>query len=188
MGECVQVKRFTAEAEFERLADHARNAIPLFNITTDLIVGFPGESEQEWRQTLDFVARTGFGHIHIFPFSAREGTKAARLPGQVDGVTKRVRSREMHILAAELKRQELKRHLDTRVEVLWEQQINSDLGQWIGYTPHYHKITSINSQICAADISEVSIDSISVDGTMLENLTGQTQIMVDEIGQYDARI
>ena len=116
-------------AEFARLVDRARSAIPLFNITTDLITGFPGETEQEWKQTLDFVARTGFGHMHIFPFSARAGTKAARLPDQVDMATRKARSREMHALAAELKRSELAAHVGSRVDVLWEQQINPSSGQ-----------------------------------------------------------
>jgi threonylcarbamoyladenosine tRNA methylthiotransferase MtaB len=174
--------------EFARLVDKARNAIPLFNVTTDLITGFPGETEQEWRQTVDFVASTGFGHLHIFPFSARAGTKAARLPGQIDGSIKRARSREMHALAAELKQRELEQHLGNRAEVLWEQQINSHLGQWIGYTPHYHKITSMDSQIGASDISEVSIDSISGDGSMLVNELYPPQVMLDDIEQHDARI
>ncbi len=174
--------------EFARLVDKARSAIPLFNVTTDLITGFPGETDQEWRQTMDFVKSTGFGHIHIFPFSARAGTKAARLPGQINGSIKRARSREMHTLAAELKQRELEQHLGNRAEVLWEQQINSHLGQWIGYTPHYHKITSMDLQIAASDISEVSIDSISGDGSMLVNENYPPQIMLDDIEQHDARI
>lgn len=174
--------------EFARLVDKAREAIPLFNLTTDLITGFPGETEQEWHETMDFVARTGFGHIHIFPFSARAGTKAAGLPGQVDATIKKARSREMHVLAARLKQQELERHLGTRAEVLWEQQVNRDLGQWIGYTPHYHKVTSMNAQISAADISEVSIDTVSDDGSMLVSEANRNQVLVDDIGQHDARI
>lgn len=174
--------------EFARLVDKAHEAIPLFNVTTDLITGFPGESEQEWRETMDFVAKIGFGHIHIFPFSARAGTRAAGLPGQVDGTIKKARSREMHALTARLKRQELERHLGTRAEVLWEQQINRNFGQWIGYTPHYHKVTSMDTRISAADISEVCIDKVSDDGSMLVNERCQTQVGVDDIGQHDARI
>ncbi len=174
-------------AEFARLVDKAREAIPLFNVTTDLITGFPGESEQEWRQTVDFVSRTGFGHVHIFPFSARAGTRAARLPEQVDGSIKKARSREMHVLAAEIKQRELARHPGTRAEVLWEQQINSDLGQWIGYTPHYHKITSMNPGIEAASITEVSIDAVSTEGSMLINQVNRPQVAVAKIGRLDAR-
>ena len=154
-------------AEFARLVDRARSAVPGFNVTTDLITGFPGETEAEWQQTLRFVADTGFGHMHIFPFSARAGTKAARLPDQVDMAVRKARSREMHALAAELKRQELGQHLGTRVDVLWEQQLNTDTGQWVGYSPHYHKIVSTDPSIQAATISSASADAISADGAML---------------------
>jgi len=169
-------------AEFARLVDQARSALPLFNVTTDLIAGFPGETEQEWRRTMDFIASVGFGHMHIFPFSARAGTKAARLPDQLDGAVKKARSREMHALAAELKQRELSRHLGTQAEVLWEQQINADSGQWTGYTPHYHKIVSTDPAIRASTISRVSIDAVSRDATMLVNASSAApRVMLGEI-------
>ncbi|MCG6891161.1 MAG: tRNA (N(6)-L-threonylcarbamoyladenosine(37)-C(2))-methylthiotransferase MtaB [Gammaproteobacteria bacterium] len=173
-------------ADFARLVEQARRAVPLFNVTTDLITGFPGETEQEWRQTMDFIASVGFGHMHIFPFSARAGTKAARLPEQIDAALRKARSREMHVLAAELKQRALSRHIGTRVEVLWEQQINADTGQWVGYTPHYHKIISADSNIVAASISRVSVDSLSDDSTMLANGARQAQVRLAEIGQHGA--
>jgi threonylcarbamoyladenosine tRNA methylthiotransferase MtaB len=172
--------------EFARLVEQARDAIPLFNVTTDLIAGFPGETDQEWRQTMEFIASVGFGHMHIFPFSARAGTKAARLPEQIDGAVRKARSREMHALAAELKQRELSRHIGTEVAVLWEQQINVDTGQWIGYTPHYHKIISADSSIYAASISRVSVDSLSDDSTMLANSARQAQVQLAEIGHQGA--
>lgn len=174
-------------AEFARLVERARSAVPLFNVTTDIIVGFPGETEQEWRQTMKFVEQTGFGHMHIFPFSPRAGTKAVRLPGQVDAVTKKARSREMHELAAKLKHRELRAHLGNRAEVLWEQQLDCDGGLWLGYTPHYHKITSGETLIKASSISEVSIDSISADGSMLVNNSIQPQVTVADIQYHAAR-
>jgi threonylcarbamoyladenosine tRNA methylthiotransferase MtaB len=173
-------------AEFARLVDRARSAIPLFNITTDLITGFPGETEQEWKQTMDFVARTGFGHMHIFPFSARAGTKAARLPDQVDMATRKARSREMHALAAELKRSELAAHVGSRVDVLWEQQINPDSGQWIGYSPHYHKILSADSSIQPASISSVAVDALSANGSMLLSNTRAPQVELAGFGHDGA--
>ena len=169
-------------AEFARLVEQARSAVPLFNVTTDLITGFPGETDDEWRQTMDFVASVGFGHMHIFPFSARSGTKAARLPEQLGGAIKKARSREMHALAAELKQRELACHIGSEVEVLWEQQINPDSSQWIGYTPHYHKIISCDSNISASSITRVSVDALSVDATMLANHARQAQVPLAEFG------
>ena len=156
-------------AEFTRIVEKARSEIPLFNITTDIIVGFPGESEQEWQQTLDYVERTGFGHIHIFAYSPREGTRAAGLPGQIEAATKKERSQQMHHLAAQLKAKELEKHLSKTYPVLWEQQINREAGLWTGYTPHFHKIVSGDASIRARQISSVAADQISDDGLKLVN-------------------
>ncbi|MEN8260273.1 MAG: tRNA (N(6)-L-threonylcarbamoyladenosine(37)-C(2))-methylthiotransferase MtaB, partial [Pseudomonadota bacterium] len=68
--------------EFACLAEQARREIPDINITTDIIVGFPGETEEEWRSGLNFIEKIGFGHIHIFSYSKREETKAASMPEQ----------------------------------------------------------------------------------------------------------
>lgn len=130
-------------AEFERLVDKARSTIPLFNVTTDVIVGFPGETEQEWEQTLRFVERVGFGHMHIFSYSPRVGTKAAGLADQVSKVVKKERSQQLHELAHRLKLQELSRHLGNQVDVLWEAGLDKNHGDAVtGYTSHYHKIRS----------------------------------------------
>jgi len=156
-------------AEFSEIVDKARGAVPLFNITTDLIVGFPGESEAEWQQTMDYVEAIGFGHMHIFSYSRREGTKAARLPGQVDKKIRQDRSRQMHELAARLKMIELEKHVGTRCSVLWEQQVNRETNLWTGYTQHYHKIISNDARISDAKITDVSIDRVSQDGISLAN-------------------
>ncbi|TDJ28491.1 MAG: tRNA (N(6)-L-threonylcarbamoyladenosine(37)-C(2))-methylthiotransferase MtaB [Gammaproteobacteria bacterium] len=165
-------------AEFSRVVEKARSEIPLFNITTDIIVGFPGETEQEWQQTLDYVERTGFGHMHIFTYSPREGTKAAGLPGQIDKSIKKDRSRQMHELAAQLKAKELRMHLGTSCSVLWEQQINEENGLWSGYTQHYHKIVTDDSSIRETNITDVTVDKVSGDGLSLVNLDRLKEISV----------
>ncbi len=133
-----RMSRRCKTAEFERLAEKARSEVPLFNITTDLIVGFPGESDREWQQTLRFVERVGFGHMHIFPFSPRAGTKAASLPDPVPETVKKERSREMHELAFGMKLKELRKHLNRQQSVLWESENES--GTTMGYTAYYHRI------------------------------------------------
>ncbi len=154
-------------AEFERLVDRARGAVANFNVTTDIITGFPGETEDEWQQTLRFVDKVGFGDMHIFPFSPRAGTKAARLPEQIDTNTRKARSRELHQLAAELRRRELEALVGTRAEVLWERRLGEGTGAWVGYTPHYHKIASDDATLAASTISEVGLDALADDGSML---------------------
>ena len=156
-------------AEFSRIVNKARDCNPLFNITTDLIAGFPGETEDEWKQSMDFVEATGFGHMHIFPFSAREGTKAARLPDQLNGDIKKRRSQEMHALAAKLKREALDQHLDTFEEVLWERRVNESQDLWQGYTRHYHKILTHDSSIQSSDISTIQIANVNKDLMLVTN-------------------
>jgi len=126
-------------AEFEQLAARAREAAPGFNLTTDIIVGFPGETDAEWRQTMDAVERIGFGHLHIFAYSPRAGTRAATMPDQVTADTKRARGRELHALGQRLKRAALERQVGRTLPVLIEGPFNdpSAAGDGAGYTPNY---------------------------------------------------
>ncbi len=128
--------------EYAELVSAARNQVPDFNVTTDIIVGFPGESETDWRQTLDYVEGIGFGHLHIFPYSPRSGTKAAGMPDQVDPETKKGRSRELHLLAGRMKQATLENHLGRRMPVLVE-GLSSSEGRdehWFGYTPNFLQV------------------------------------------------
>ncbi len=84
---------------------------PGFNVTTDIIVGFPGETDEEWEQTLAYVESVGFGHMHIFTYSIREGTKAAGLPDQVAESVKKSRSQTLHTLGERLKREWLQQQV-----------------------------------------------------------------------------
>ena len=174
-----RMSRRCKTAEFHRIVEKAREAVPLFNITTDLIAGFPGETEQEWRQTMNFIESVGFGHMHIFTFSPRAGTKAATFPDQIDTATKKARSREMHELAARLRKRELKQHLGSTVPVLWEQTLNSTDSYWLGYTPHYHRVISNNSAIHESEILSVRLDQLGEDGLILVNQAVNNSVTVD---------
>ncbi len=154
-------------ADYERLVERLRGAVDGFNVTTDLIVGFPGETDAEWQATLAFVERIGFGDMHVFPFSARAGTRAARLPDPVDGATRKARCREMHALARDLRQRELERHVGRRVEVLWEQPVDGEQSTWVGYTPHYHRIRVVDPSLAAARITTVAVAAVSPDGGAL---------------------
>ncbi len=174
-----RMSRRCKTAEFTRIVEKARETIPMFNITTDLIAGFPGETEQEWQQTMAYIESTGFGDMHIFPFSPRVGTRAATLPGQIDNVVKKARSREMRELAAHLKMRELQQHVSSSVPVLWEHKMSSQSDKWVGYSPHYFKIISDERDIQIAKISEVSVDQIDLDGLILLNQNKPKEILVD---------
>lgn len=131
--------------EFADLVAEARRHIPDVNITTDIIVGFPGETDAEWAESLAFVERMHFGHIHVFGYSPRHGTKAATLPNPVPDAAKKDRSRRLHESAARMKRQQLERHVGRQWDVLWEgyrePQPDGRVRQY-GYTPHYLRVAT----------------------------------------------
>lgn len=151
--------------EFERLIERARASVTGFNVTTDIIVGFPGESDDEWRQTLAFVEHIGFGHLHIFPYSSRTGTKAASLPGQVSDAVKKARSRELHALSARMKRAALASTVGDAFPVLWEgssKAVADGRIRFTGYTPNYFRVaadvpagTALGNTIRVARVKEV---------------------------------
>jgi len=130
-------------SDFRALLASARAAIPDFNATTDIIVGFPGETEAEWREGLAFIGEMGFSHMHIFNYSRRAGTKAAALPGQVDPDTRKRRSRELHALMGRMKRDFAAGYTGRRSEVLVEtSSAGREPGAYnaCGYTPNYQRV------------------------------------------------
>ena len=157
--------------EFAALVECARDSVPDINLTTDLIVGFPGETEDEWQETLELVARIGFGHLHIFAFSPREGTKAATLPNQVPADVKRARSAELHALGRRLKRETLARFADRRFPVLVEGRSGEEPGCWFGYTPNFLPVrVGVDSPADQTNqILEIQLHGLDAEG---ENLVG----------------
>jgi threonylcarbamoyladenosine tRNA methylthiotransferase MtaB len=132
-----RMSRRCHSTEFAALVEQARAQSPLFNVTTDIIVGFPGESDLEWRQTMEFVESIKFGHIHIFSYSQRDGTKAAAMPNQIDDATKKIRSQELHALAKQQKHDFLQAQAGNTANVLWE-SVNDD--SCFGYTENYARV------------------------------------------------
>jgi threonylcarbamoyladenosine tRNA methylthiotransferase MtaB len=129
-------------AEFTALLKSLRDAVPDIHISTDLIVGFPGETEAEWAETLGFVEAVGFGHIHIFSFSPRAGTAAADMANPVLGEVKKARSQELHQVAERQKQAMLQRFVGREFPVLWEGAKTGKDGRTeiYGYTPNYLKV------------------------------------------------
>ena len=134
-----RMARRTKTLDFEALVTTLRNAIPDLNITTDIIVGFPGETVREWQESLEFIERMQFSHIHIFSYSARPGTHAAQLPEQLSPTTKKKRSRMLHQLAATMKTHCLKQHINQNFQILWEHgtTIKQGVTRYHGYTPNF---------------------------------------------------
>ena len=106
-------------------------------ITTDLITGFPGETEEEFSAALDFIRQVNFASMHIFPYSRRTGTRAAEMTPQVPKDVKEERARRAAEAAAEMKEAWLRQHLGAELEVLFEDEKD---GLWRGHTANYMQV------------------------------------------------
>jgi threonylcarbamoyladenosine tRNA methylthiotransferase MtaB len=123
--------------DYRRVVSLIRNSVPDVAVTTDVIVGFPGETDTEFRETLEFCRQMQFARIHVFPYSPRPGTEAADMPQQVPADVKKQRGQQMLALAKESALSFRKRFLFRTMNVLWEQQSG---GVWSGLTGNYIKV------------------------------------------------
>ncbi len=137
-----RMARRTNRTSFRELAASARQCIPNLNLSTDLIAGFPGESEQDFEETLEFVSEMGFSRLHVFTFSRRPGTAAESMDGQLPKQLRKNRSRRLIELGKELSLKFHKRNEGLTLSVLWDKMEASDqVGQrWVGYSENYIRI------------------------------------------------
>ena len=134
------MRRGYTSAEFESLMNRIRSAIPDVGISTDVMVGFPGETEQDFRDTCQFISRVKFSRLHVFRYSPREGTPAARFPHQVrDGVASR-RSQEVRALGNDLAQEFRSRMLGQTAEVLVEDSREGKDKLLAGFTSNYVRV------------------------------------------------
>ena len=126
--------------EYENIVNILRENIKDVSITTDVIVGFPGETEEEFNTTYEFLKRIKLTKTHVFKYSPREGTKAYDMPNQVDGKIKEERSKALIELNNINEKAFNEKYLDKEVEVLIEQEVKSKVGVWEGYTRNYIKV------------------------------------------------
>ena len=96
-----RMKRHYSPEDYQRAVNLIRKEVPAVAITTDVIVGFPGETDKEFEESLEFCRQIGFARIHVFSYSPRSGTEAAIMPGQVPDKVKKERSQQMLALAEE---------------------------------------------------------------------------------------
>ena len=132
-----RMRRKYDTARYLQSVEDLKRAFPGCAITTDMIVGFPGETEEEFLQSLDFIRRCGFAHMHIFPYSRREGTPAAAMPDQITKQVKEERARRAGAVAQALFEQYHTAMLGTRVPVLFEQVED---GLSTGHAPNGAKV------------------------------------------------
>ena len=125
--------------EFYLKIKKIKEACPGVILTTDVIVGYPGETEIEFLETYNFIKKCGFNQLHVFPFSARYGTKAYKEPNQIDPKNKKERCLKLIELSNELYKEYQSRYLNTEVEVLIE-EYDKKLGCSIGHTSNYLEV------------------------------------------------
>ena len=106
-------------------------------VTTDMIVAFPGETEEEFEESLAFIQKCRFGDMHIFPYSRRPGTPADKMPGQLPNTVKEDRSRRAIAVADKMREEFLQSMIGTEQEVLFEEE---QKGYFVGHCPNYMKV------------------------------------------------
>lgn len=126
-------RRYTIE-EFKERVKLLRKAYPRVSLTTDVIVGFPGETDEEFNITYENLEEIKFYKMHIFKYSPRKGTKAAQMTGQVDGKIKEERSQKLIELSNKKEKEYHEKYLGKEVEVLFEEEKN---GYYQGHTKNY---------------------------------------------------
>lgn len=126
-------------------------------ITTDLIVGFPQEMEEEFEQTLAFIQKCAFSSMHIFPYSRRPGTPAAAMGGQIPTAEKEARAHRAASVAAELEREYLSRLVGQTLPVLFEEEKN---GLWQGHAPNYVAVRAQGEALhnCLRDVRITAVE------------------------------
>lgn len=165
-----RMARRTRLSDFRELVRQARSLDPGFAITTDVIVGFPGETEQEFQQTLDFIREINFSGGHVFPFSSRPGTAAARMDGKITGRIVKERSRILRDEFLKQKDRFYQSFVGETMRVLWENSSVYENNNWElhGMTGNYLTIKSHFPKRLQNEISEVKIEHY--DGKLLTGL------------------
>ena len=147
-------RRYTVENMLQSIK-LLREEYPEVALTTDIIVGFPGETEEEFQKTYDILQKIKFYKIHVFPYSRREGTKAAQMENQIPEKIKQERSKILIQLSNQEEEKFLKKYIGKKVKVLWEEKIDD----WIqGHTTNY-MVVKQKSEELKNEIEEVLVSS-----------------------------
>ena len=129
-----RMNRHYTTAEFKKATELLRKAYPNVALTTDIIVGFPGETDEEFNTTYEFLKGINFYKMHVFKYSPRHGTKAEKMPNQVDGNIKEERSRKLIELSDKNEKEQNKKYINTNLKVLIEELED---GYYKGHTTNY---------------------------------------------------
>jgi threonylcarbamoyladenosine tRNA methylthiotransferase MtaB len=168
-----RMRRGYSLERYRQIVEQIRRDLPDASITTDIIVGFPGETEAEFSETLAFAGEMAFSKIHVFPYSIRAGTAAATMPDQVSDEAKKERGESLRLLSNELSRKWRQQFVGEVRPVLWEHPYVKN-GIWNGLTDNYLRVYAraegdLYNQIIPAHLLGLSVsgDSDGMQGELL---------------------
>ena len=148
--------------EYREIVNKIRAAFENASITTDVMVGFAGESDEDFKASLEFVKSIGFLKVHVFPYSVRKGTRAAEFEGHIDGETKKKRARIMLSETEKIRREILENQIGKTVEVLVESRIKNNCA--FGYTKDYLPVFVEDCSLPVGSFCTVKIENVKDDG------------------------
>ena len=140
-----RMKRRYNTSQYLKAVENIRAVFPLAAITTDILTGFPGETEDEFRETAEMIEKVGFSRIHVFPYSSRPFTPAAEMPGQLTETEKQKRCRELIAVGERTARAYSRSWVGRETELIPEEKVG---GSWEGYTPEYLRIRLQPEDVC----------------------------------------
>ena len=159
-----RMKRKYDTARYYESVELLRKFFPECAVTTDMIVAFPGESEEEFAESLAFIRKCAFADMHIFPYSRRPGTPADKMPGQHNNATKEARSRAAIAVAEEMSRAYRESWVNRTLEVLFEER---DGEYYTGHAPNYVKVYAKGENL-HNEIRTVTVNGVYQDGVLGE--------------------
>ena len=166
------MRRHYTAAEFKNMCERIKTAIPYFNITTDLIVGFPGETEEDFLESAELCREIGFSHIHTFKYSVRNGTKAATMPNQIPEKIKTERSAVIRNISSENKKRYFEQMIGKQQKMLIERISFDGIAQ--GYGENYIPMRLKGKHLEKNTFVDVIVDGIIGKGDKAEVRVIQT--------------
>ena len=171
-----RMRRHTNQKQFRALIASARALIPELRITTDVIVGFPGESEGEFAESERFIREMEFDGLHVFRYSSRPGTPASRMRHQIGNRVKKARSAKLLAISQAMERCFSERLLGTQQSVLWEQVIGATPEGFIntGYTDNYLRVRAVHPRNLSNIITNTKLNTYTdgeIHGKVEENVS-----------------
>jgi threonylcarbamoyladenosine tRNA methylthiotransferase MtaB len=153
------MKRLYTSAEFLQFIEHTAKRVPDILIGTDIMIGFPGESDPAFQASCDMLQNSPLAYAHVFAFSERGGTAATRLSDKVSPADKKARSAILHRLSEKKKLGFYQRFLGRQLRVLTEAQ--NEYGQWLGFSDNYVKVAIPAGNLSANSLIKVRMASVS---------------------------